>query len=63
VEDDGEACVAMTDSQIDVQGGQIRCLTGLDLTDYDYVSVSGDRFFLISVKLTTSMTRFTSNVV
>jgi hypothetical protein len=53
----------MTESQVDVQGGRMSCLTGRDLTDYDYVSTSKDRFMLISVKLMTSSTQLTNEVL
>jgi hypothetical protein len=38
------------------------CLTGRDLTDYDYVSVSKEGFLSISVKLMISLTRLTNEV-
>jgi hypothetical protein len=38
VEADKSECVAMNESQADIQGGQMTCLTGR--TNYDYVSVS-----------------------
>jgi hypothetical protein len=60
---DGEACMAVIASQIDVQGGRIGCLTGWDITDYDYMIVSRDMFILISIKSTTSVTRLTSDVI
>jgi hypothetical protein len=46
-----------------VQDGCMECLTGRDLTDYDYVSVSKDGFVPISVKSTTSSTKLTNNVL
>jgi hypothetical protein len=51
-------CVTMAESQVDVQGGQMGCLTGRDLFEYDYVSVGKDGFVPISVKLMTSVTTF-----
>jgi hypothetical protein len=63
VEADEVACVAMTETQMDVQDGCMECLTGQDLTDYDYVSVRKDGFVWISVKSTTSSTRLTNNVL
>jgi hypothetical protein len=38
------------------------CLTGRDLTDYDYMSVSKEGFLSISVKLMISLTRLTNEV-
>jgi hypothetical protein len=37
---DETTCVAVTNSEVDVQGGRMSCLTGHDLTEYDYVSVA-----------------------
>jgi hypothetical protein len=42
VEADDTAYVAVTESQVDVQDGQVKCLTGQDLTEYDYVSIGKD---------------------
>jgi hypothetical protein len=57
------ACVAVTDSQVDVQGGRMRCLTGRDLTEYDYVSVGKDGFVPISVKPATGSTWLSNNIL
>jgi hypothetical protein len=38
------------------------CLTGRDLMDYDYMSVSKEGFLSISVKLMISLTRLTNEV-
>jgi hypothetical protein len=43
VEADDTLCVPVAESQVDIQGGRIGCLTGHDLTDYDYVSVGTGR--------------------
>jgi hypothetical protein len=43
-------------SQIDVNGGSMQCLTGRDLTDYDYVSVGKEGFVPINIKLTINIT-------
>jgi hypothetical protein len=56
-------CVAMAESQVDIQGGQLRCLIGRDLSEYDYVSISKDGFILISVNATMSSTRLTDDIV
>jgi hypothetical protein len=45
-----------------VQGVQMSCLAGRDLTDYDYMSVSKEGFLSISVKLMISLTRLTNEV-
>jgi hypothetical protein len=63
IEADGTACVAVADSQEDVQGGKMSCLTGRDQTEYDYVSVGRVGFIPISVKPTMNMTRFTDGMV
>jgi hypothetical protein len=46
---DESAHVAMAESQLDVNGGSMQCLTGRDLTNYDFVSVGKDGFVPISV--------------
>jgi hypothetical protein len=56
-------CVAMNDSQADVQGGRMSCLMGRDLIDYDYVSVSKEGFMLISIKPMLSSTRLTDEAL
>jgi hypothetical protein len=40
----------VTESQVDIQGGKMKCLTGRDLTGYNYVSIGKDWFVPISVK-------------
>jgi hypothetical protein len=62
VEADEGACIAMTKSQVDVQGSLIRCLTGRDLFEDDYVSIGRDGFVPISVKAMRSMTRLNNSV-
>jgi hypothetical protein len=63
VEADGLECVAMNESQADIQGGQMRCLIGR--TNYDYVSVSkgGGGVIPISIKPMISLTRIMNEVV
>jgi hypothetical protein len=41
----------------------MKCLTGRDLTGYDYVSVDKDRFVPISVKSSISATRLALDLV
>jgi hypothetical protein len=60
---DDTTCVIVAELQVDVQGGLMQCLTRRDLMEYDYVSVGWDGFVPISVKLVTSVTRLTSDVV
>jgi hypothetical protein len=36
---DDSACVALAETQVDIQGGKMDCLTGHDLTHYDFVSI------------------------
>jgi hypothetical protein len=50
VQVDEDVCIAMTESQVDIQGGRMKCLTSRDLSGYDYVSVGKDGFVPISVK-------------
>src|SRR4051812_31498329 len=51
VEADNSACIAMTDVPVDWQLGNMACLTGRDLSDYDYVSIGKDGFVPINVHL------------
>jgi hypothetical protein len=62
VEADEGACIAMTKSQVDVQGSLMRCLTRRDLFEDDYVSIGRDGFVPISVKAMRSMTRLNNSV-
>jgi hypothetical protein len=47
---DEDVCITMTECQVDIQAGKMKCLTGRDLTRYDYVSIDKDGFAPISVK-------------
>jgi hypothetical protein len=58
-----DVCVGMTESQVDIQGGKMKCLTGRDLTGYDYVSVGKDGLVLISVKSAISATCLAHDLV
>jgi hypothetical protein len=51
-----EVCVAMAESQVDILGGKMECLSGKDLTGYDYISIDKDGFVPISVKSTIGAT-------
>jgi hypothetical protein len=61
VDADEGACIAMTESQVDVQGSLIRCRTGRHFSEYDYVSIGRDGFVPISVKPMRSMTRLNNS--
>jgi hypothetical protein len=50
VQVDKEVCVAVAESQGNLLGGKMECLSGKDLMGYDYISVDKDGFILISVK-------------
>jgi hypothetical protein len=41
----------------------MKCLTGMDLTGYDYVSISKDGFVPISVKPAIGVTRLAHDLV
>jgi hypothetical protein len=60
---DDAACVAITESKVNIQGGRMSCLTGRDCTEYDYVSVGKDGFVPISVKPMNNVTRLANNVL
>jgi hypothetical protein len=53
---DDSACVALAETQVDIQGGKMECLTRRDLTDYDFVSIEKGGFVSISVKLMIELT-------
>jgi hypothetical protein len=59
---DESAHVAVAESQLDMNGGSMRYLTGCDLTDYDFVSIGKDGFIPISVKAMTEVTQLVSNM-
>jgi hypothetical protein len=50
VQADEEVCVALAESQVDILGGKMDCLSGKDLMGYDYISVDKAGLVLISVK-------------
>jgi hypothetical protein len=49
VKADDSDCVALAESQGDLQDGEVRCLTGSDLMDYDYISMGKDEFVPVNV--------------
>jgi len=50
IEADDSACIALTDALIDWQHGEMWCLTGSDLSDYDCVAIGKDGFVPIKVQ-------------
>jgi hypothetical protein len=63
VQDDEDVCIAMTESQVDIQGWKMKRLTGRDLSGYDYVSVGKDGFVPISVNLVISATGLAHDLI
>jgi hypothetical protein len=63
VQADEDVCIAMTESQVDIQGGKMKCLTSMDLSGYDYVSIGKDGFVPISVKPAIGATRLAHDLV
>jgi hypothetical protein len=47
---DDSACVALAEAQGNLQEGELKCLTGRDLFDYDYISIGHDGFVPVNVK-------------
>jgi hypothetical protein len=62
VQVDEEVCVPMAESQVDILGRKIECLSGKDLMDNDYISVGKDGFIPISVKLAIGATRLAHDI-
>jgi hypothetical protein len=50
---DDTSCVAVTEMHGDLQDGEVHCLLGRDLSDYDYVSIGQHGFVTVNVKPTT----------
>jgi hypothetical protein len=63
VQADEDVCIAMTESQVNIQGGKMKCLTGRDLMGYDYISIGKDRFVPISVKPAIGVAQLTHDLV
>jgi hypothetical protein len=57
-----EVCVAMAESQVNILGGKMECLSAKDLTGYDYISVGKDGFVLISVNPVIGVTQLAHNL-
>jgi hypothetical protein len=62
VQADEEVCIAVAESQGNILGGKMECLSGKDLTGYDYISVGKDGFVPISVKPAIGATRLAHNL-
>jgi hypothetical protein len=63
VQADEDVCITMIESQVEIQAGKMKCLTGRDLMGYDYVSVGKDGFVPISVKPSIGATRLAHDLV
>jgi hypothetical protein len=50
IEADNSACIALTEAPVDWQHGEMRCLTGRDLSDYDYINIGKDGFVPINAQ-------------
>jgi hypothetical protein len=50
VQADEEVCVVVVESQVNIVGGKMECLSSKDLMGYDYISIGKDGFVPISVK-------------
>ena len=48
---DNSACVALADSLVDWQHPNATCLTGRDLSDFDFLSATKNGFVPVSLKL------------
>jgi hypothetical protein len=57
VQADEEVCIVVAESQVDILGRKMECLSKKDLMGYDYVSIDKDVFVLINVKLAIGATR------
>jgi hypothetical protein len=63
IQADEDVCIAVIVSQVNNQGGKMKCLTGRDLSGYNYVSVGKDGFVPISVKPVIGATRLAHDLV
>jgi hypothetical protein len=57
-----EVCVAVAESQVDILGEKMECLSGKVLMGYDCIRVGKDGFALISVKPAIGVTRLAHNL-
>jgi hypothetical protein len=44
VKADDSACVVLAEAQGNLQESEVKCLTGRDLSNYDYISIGHDGF-------------------
>jgi hypothetical protein len=51
VDADDSACVAMTEAQEDLQDGKVKCLSGRDLSSFDFIGMEHGGFIPVNVKL------------
>jgi hypothetical protein len=63
VQADEDVCIIVAKSQVDIQEGIMKCLTGMDLMGYYYVSIGKDEFVRISVKPAIGATRLAHDLV
>jgi hypothetical protein len=63
VQADEDVCIAVIESQVDIQGRKMECLTGRDLTGNNYVSIGKDGFVPISVKPAIGATQVAHDLV
>jgi hypothetical protein len=63
VQADEDVCIAVAKSQVDIQEGNMKCSSGINLTGYDYVSIGKDGFVPISVKPVIGATRLAHDLV
>jgi hypothetical protein len=63
IQADEDLCIAVTESQVDIQGRKMKRLTGRDMMGYDYVSIGKDGFVSISVKSAIGATRLAHDLV
>jgi hypothetical protein len=50
---DDSACIAVAETQGDLQDGEMKCLSERDLLDFDFVSMGSGGFVPMNVKPTT----------
>jgi hypothetical protein len=62
IQADEEVCVAMAESQVDMLGGKMECLSSKDLMGYDYISISKDGLVPTSVEPVIGATRLAHNL-
>jgi hypothetical protein len=63
VQADEDVCIAVAESQVNIQEGNMKCLTGTDLMGYNCVSINKDGFVPISVKPVIGVTRLAHDLV